>query len=329
MAHIPGRFSSYKTLGAAVAAALLTVMGVALFSSAPARAATVLDRVVAKVNKEAITWIELYQGMESEFGAQLSQIPEHERARAMRAAERQFLDRMIDQKLQVQEAKRLDIKVEDQDIDRAVDDIRQRYKMNPEEFERAIGKEGISMERYREMLMEQILVGRVVEREVREKVRLEIEAAKAETAKAADTQKQRADDPNAAYNISLIFMRSAAGADPDPALAQKVKSVSDALAAGEDFAKIAEKYSDDPSGAKGGNLGVIKKSDMSADFKEIIKDLKPGEASKPFRGAKGVYILKINDMKSGADMDPEELFQRRLDEWLKSLRDNSFVEIML
>ena len=115
-----------------------------LFNSA-SYSAVLLDRVVAVVNKEVITWSELYKTMEYESSDQAKQMSDAERAKIFKENEAEFLDRLIDMRLQIQEANNLGLTVSKEEVAEAVENIKKKYSLNDKSFEESLRKEGIDL----------------------------------------------------------------------------------------------------------------------------------------------------------------------------------------
>jgi peptidyl-prolyl cis-trans isomerase SurA len=111
------------------------------------------------------------------------------------------------------------------------------------------------------------------------------------------------------------------------------------LEAGDDFATLARTHSDDRGSAlEGGDLGWVSKGQMVPDFEEVMLLTEPGEISKPFRTQFGWHILQVLERRSYDGTDEvrrskarEAIGQRKKDdflqEWLRRLRDEAYVEI--
>jgi len=283
-----------------------------VFSCLPAHAAE-LDRIVAVVNNEAITMGELWRAIEVEFNRR--GVPTAEREKAFKQNAPGFLDEMIEVRLELQEAGRLGIAVPDREVQEAIENIGRENSLSAEQFAEALRKEGFTLELYRERLIEEMTLGRVVDREVRSRV---IVTDKEIRARLEGT----ADEP--LYKIRQIFVKE----DEARALA-----LYDRLKAGEDFPALARQYSEDPTSEAGGDLGYLRESELGEEFIEALKDLKPGGVSRPFMTPAGIHIIKL---EGAGRLDEwarktlyEEKFAGQYRLWLKGLREKSFIEIRL
>lgn len=296
---------------------ILLVMSALFVVMDTSMAGVMLDRVVAVVNKEAITRNELYRAMEIEMSVQIKALSAEQRRFAFRENEAVFLESMIDVKLQLQEAERLGITVSDDDISSTIEDIKNSYSMDEETFKAVLAQEGISLKEYKERLVEQIMISRVVEREVRNRIIIAGQDIKGST-----------DKDNVLYRIRQIFFRMPEDRDAD-AVRERASMVYESLKAGEDFQALARQYSEDPTARTGGDLGFIKKSQLAEEFAVVLKGMKPGDVSQPFRTEKGVHIIKLEEIRDAEDILFEERFQKQYKDWLRGLREKSFIEIKI
>ena len=141
----------------------------ALPFAAPAQSVTVVDRIVAVVNKEVVTLSELNDAVgraERQLRRQNTPAPDRE------VLERQMLERLILEKAQLQMARETGIRVDELQLDRAVQRVAESNKMALAEFRRALEADGVSFELWREDLREQILLTRLREREVDDKIQV-------------------------------------------------------------------------------------------------------------------------------------------------------------
>ena len=110
--------------------AVLIVLSLGFLFNSVSYSAVLLDRVVAVVNKEVITWSELYRTMDYESPEQVKQMSDAERAKIFKEKEDEFLDRLIDMRLQIQEANNLGLTVSKEEVAEAVENIKKKYSLN-------------------------------------------------------------------------------------------------------------------------------------------------------------------------------------------------------
>jgi peptidyl-prolyl cis-trans isomerase SurA len=306
-----------------------------LVCAAVSRGAVLLDRVVAVVNQEVITWSDLYKDMESNASPQFREMKPAERLEVLRKNESSFLDTLINFKLQVQEAKKLGITVNDDEVREAVDSIKKKYGMTDSVFTESLKKEGLTLEEYMNRLRDQILVGKVVNQQIRSKILI----TDAEAKRYLEENKALAADSGDEYRISQIFFLKRENGEGKTGAEEKAAEVMKKLKEGESFAELAKTYSEDPSASVGGDLGFIKKGQLMREFGEVAAKLKQGEVSQPFWSEKGLHIIKLEGIRSGKTEHEimeearkklsEKIFEQRYASWIKSLREQAFVEIRL
>jgi len=296
--------------------------------------AVMLDRVVAVVNKEVITWSELYKMMEYEASDKVRAMSEQDRMKIFRDNEAIFLDRLIDMRLEVQEAGRIGLEVGSEEVKEAIEDIKKKYSLTDKALEESLKKDGLTFEEYKKRLSEQILVGQLVNREIRSKIVL----SEGEAKKYYEANRDKFAESETFKLREILLKKPEQDADKK-AVEEKASLIMQRLKAGEDFSALAREYSDDPSGKNGGDLGYVKKSYMAKEFVEVLSHMKVGDFSNPFWTEKGLHIIKLDEkvppktpaetMESVKKQLAEAEFSERYKSWIKGLREKAHIEIRL
>jgi peptidyl-prolyl cis-trans isomerase SurA len=297
-------------------------------------AAILLDRVVAVVNKEVITWSELYRMMEYEATDQVKALKEDERRKIFRDNEAVFLERLIDTKLQIQEARKLGLDVTTEEVTGAIENIKKKYSMTDTDFTESLAKEGLTLDEYKRRLSEQIIISKVVSQQIRNK----IVVSDADVKKYIEAN-MKVFNEGEAYKLRRIFFKKPKNDEDKKAVEERASLIIQKLKAGEDFSILAKEYSEDPLGKIGGELGLIKKSDMAREFIDVLSTMKAGDFSMPFWTEKGLHIIKLDEKVSPQSITEvaeearrhltESQFVEKYKSWIKSLREKAFVEIRL
>lgn len=275
----------------------------ALPLAAQAQKISLVDRIVAIVNKEIITYSELSRATdaaERDLRRRGAQPPE----RAI--LERQVLERLILDKAQLQMAADTGIRVDDLQVDRAVERIAEQNQMTLTEFRRRLEADGLSFEAFRRDLREQIILNRLREREVDDKIEVsdaEIDQFLRETGNQTGEQIE--------YNVSHILVRVPEQATTDRIDAARQKADKARAEAAGDFAKAAATYSDAPDALQGGAIGWRTQDRLPTLFAAELLKMKPGDVSEVFRSPAGFHILKLVDRR-GASSAATPITQTRL-----------------
>ena len=262
-----------------------------------AQRAAFVDRIVAVVNKEVITASELTERIgfaELQLRRQKIALPE----RAL--LERQMLERLILDKAQVQLAAETGLRVDELQLDRAVQRIAESNNVTLAEFRRRLEADGMRFDKFRADVRQQILQQRLREREVDERVQVsesEIDIFMEENKAAAGAQE---------YNAAHVLVRIPEQAGPEriaQARARAEKARADALAGGE-FARIAASASDAGDALQGGALGWRSLARLPELFADALKTMKAGEVSAVLRSPAGFHVVKLIELRGAGIAAP-------------------------
>jgi peptidyl-prolyl cis-trans isomerase SurA len=259
-----------------------------------AQRAQLVDRIVAIVNKEVITLSELNEAIgmaERNLARQGTAAP----ARAL--LERQMLERLILEKAQLQRARDTGIRVDELQLDRAVQRIAERNRLTLADFRRALERDGVSFDAYRQDLREQIIMSRLREREVEEKIQVsdgEIDVF-LEEMKNAPAERME-------YDLAHILVRIPEQATPEriEAARSRAETVAAEARAGGDFGRLAASYSDAPDALRGGALGWRTQDRLPELFANTLRGMQPGEVSATLRSPAGYHIVKLLGRREAA-----------------------------
>jgi len=321
-----------KRLLSLITAFILLLAG-NLLTAGQSFGAVLLDRVVAAVNDEIITWSELRKAIELDGRELLSDLTGEEREKKIKGLEKLFVNKLIDMKLQLQEARKLRFNVSASEVDDAISDIKRKYNLTDEALDASLRQEGLTLQEYRTNLSDQILLLKVVNYNVKSKVFISDKTI--EEYYKANIGKYQKDEK---VRIMQIFFALPADDLKKAAIEAKAQDVMQRIQKGEDFAKLASEYSENPGRESAWDIGYIKRGGLLKEVEEAAFSLKPGENSKPFWSVAGLHIIKVVD-RIGSDAGNareeikgilfEEAFNLKLDEWIKELREVAYIEITL
>ena len=292
---------------------------------APGRAtAEIVDRVVATVDGEPITAYELRRYTKERGGED--------------APERQVLEALITDRLLEKEIKAQNINVKDDEIDRYIEEIRNRNGMNPEQFTKALAAQGMTLETYRARVKSEIERAQLVNREIRQRVNVSPE----EIQRYYDAHKgEYSLDERVTVQDILFAVPESASADEVERVQKKAEEVRDLARQGKDFGALAKQFSEGPGADKGGDLGSFGRDQLDPDIAEVVFRMKPGEISDPVRTRAGFHVLRVRE-RAGAGQKPvgdvsdqirdtlyNEALEQRFKSWLsRDLRERHHVEVL-
>lgn len=249
-----------------------------------------IDQIAAIVNDEVITRGELEQRYQTAL-RQLQRQNVQQPPRDLLL--KQTLERMITERALLQHAKNSGIRVDPAQIERAVQRIAEQNKLSVEELKSALARDGVSFERFRENIGNEILIARARERQVESKLNV----SDAEVDSYLKTQAELGQDEE--FNLSHILVAVPENATPEQIQARRKRAQNalDELRKGAGFAQLSASYSDAPNALDGGGLGWRNAGQLPSLFLDAVRNLKPGEASELIKSPNGFHILMLNDRR--------------------------------
>lgn len=250
-----------------------------------------LDRIVAVVNNEVITQGELNDQMAivaRNLQKQGTALPPQE------ALQKQLLERMINDLVQVQEAKETGIRVDDATLDKTLQRIAEENSVSNTEFRRLLEQDGITWSKFREDIRNQVVMSRLREREVEGNIA--VTEAEVDTQLALEAREQGTEQEYRLAHILVVVPEQATTQQIEARRKRAMQALGE-LRKGADFAQISAQFSDAPDALQGGNLGWRLASRMPAIFLEAMNTLKSGETSDILRSPNGFHIVKLLDKR--------------------------------
>ncbi len=266
---------------------LLLFFSISLYSGTP------IDRIVAVVNDDIIMESELINRMRI-IAAQLNQ--KNQSPPPKPAFEKQILESIIIQKVQLQRAAETGIRVDDETLNRSVRGMAEQNGVSLKQFRDILENDGFSFEQFREDIRNEIIISRLKQRQIINRISItdrEIDnfLANAETQGLMETT----------YHIGHILIAATEGSNEEDKQQKKMiaqKAVED-LRAGQDFAELAIRISDGQQAAEGGDLGWRKGNEIPSLFSRFVKDMQAGDISDVIENSSGFHIVKLLDISSG------------------------------
>jgi peptidyl-prolyl cis-trans isomerase SurA len=258
----------------------------------PAWGATqLLERIVAVVNDDVVLYSELQDEMQR-LAAQIAQAdmppPPAE------VLQEKALERVILRKLQLAEAARLGLTVDDETVAQALANIAENNGLSVAQLRAAIEADGMSFMDFRENLREQILVSRLRNREVTNRVQV----TKAEIDNLLATGGDR---PGGRTDFHILHLLVATRDGASPQQLDRARDKAEALLArlrnGADFRSLAQAESDGRQALQGGDLGWLSAEQVPTLFAEAVATLERGGIAGPIRSSSGFHIIELEDYK--------------------------------
>jgi len=296
-----------RVLRGAALAALLG--GLAPLALAQTRAAppAMADYIVAVVNQELVTNAEL-QGrlarIRDDAARSKTQLPPPAELR------KQVLEALIDERVQVTNARETGPKIDEAELDRAVGNVAVQNQMTMAQLRTRLQQQGIAYSTFRNNVKDQMLMERVREKEVNQRIRISND----DIDKLIE-QRRAAAGTSAQLNIAQILVTVPEGASADVVAERKARAEG-ALArvkGGEAFDVVNKEISEDGNKAQGGVIGMRPMDRLPDVFVDVARNLKPGEVSSTLlRSGAGFHVLKLIDRQEGGAFTAQQTHARHI-----------------
>ena len=281
----PVKTVHYK-LRCLLVAGLLTLPAGKLVAGVP------IDRIIAVVEDDIVMVSELeaqLRTVRAQMRQQGIQIPSYQ------VLEKQVLERMIMIKLQLQLAARTGIRVDDETLNRTINNIAAGNNVNLSEFIKILEADGFSYNQFRENIREEIIISRLRQRQVDSRILVTNKEIENELA----NQEFQNDETEYRLGHILISVPEAATPEKIAQVKQIAEGVLKDLSDGEDFTSLATVVSHGRKALEGGDLGWLKRSEIPLRFVNTVTRMEKGEISDLIQSSSGFHIVKLVDLRSG------------------------------
>ncbi|MBI3320271.1 MAG: peptidylprolyl isomerase [Candidatus Omnitrophica bacterium] len=283
---------------------------------------------MALVNDDVIT--------DSDLQAYLKALPREGDAEAPRevspAMRKTILQRMIEERLMLQDAKRVGVTV-------GTDEVAERLQMllahleTKEAYEQMLREADLSEEQLKSKLREQLLIQKVIDRAVRSK----IVVSPSELAQLVGSS-HNVSKPGEEVHLHHLLIRTTEQRSLEEAQAL-VTQLREQLLNGADFEAIAKDHSEDPYAQEGGAMGWVRLGELLPELSEAIGRLEPGQLSDPIHTRLGWHLIKIDQRRmvdaergDARERPEQQLYQQKFSQtfslWLNELRQRAYIQIV-
>ena len=292
--------------------------------------AEVIDKIAIVVNGEIITQRDIDSLLVPIFQRYETIYQGDELMMKLEEARQKIIEQLIDERLILSEAKKLNIEVSEQDVDGKVDEIIKRVGSR-ENFETALARQQVSIKDLRQHYKDQTMIRKLIDRKVGSRIVIT-------PVDVSEFYSAHVDEFVSPKEIKMrnILVKPKEGLETAKAI-ELIKSIETRLKEGGDFGELAKIYSDGPNAETGGLMGFVKKGDMMPEIEKVAFDLHEGEVSGVVQTGLGYHIFKVEEIRQGRKLELSEV-RRDIEEaifveqsrektrgWLESLKKNAYI----
>ncbi|MFP4445680.1 MAG: peptidylprolyl isomerase [Desulfosudaceae bacterium] len=299
----------------------------------------VVDRIVAIVNQDIVTLSEIRELMKpiKKKITKRNLSPRVEEKMLYRARE-DLINEKIDELLTAQKAEKLGIRVSEEEVDAALERIKQNMMYSDEQLRNSLEEMGISMETYREQMKNQIRRTRVLSREVESKIVITREDVR----RYYDEHRQEFAS-STRYHLKNIIIQPSDTDTPGSrqAVFEEMKTIREKIKSEEaTFEEMARQHSQSSFADKGGDLGMFELEDLSPQLRQAIEETPVGGITPVLESDVGFQIFYVADIVDNPGQSLEEaseeirktIYEKKMndkfEEWVTALREDSHIKII-
>ncbi len=293
----------------------------------------VVEEIVAIVNDDVITLSQYKEQFDSTVQQLRSALQGEEYEKQYQMLKKDLLDMMITDLLLMQQAKEKNINVSEQ-VKMALDNIKKENNIeSDDDLKRGLQQQGLNYDQWLKQLEDNMLKQATVYSEVDRTIVLD----DSEIVGYYKLHPEEFTEPEE-YHVRAIYL-STEGKTPE-AMEEARKLILGKVKAGEPFNALAKEYSDGPAKQAEGDLGRFRQGELDKTLEQAVSKLKTGETSDWVETKNGWYLLKLEEKKDSRLRTFEEVKkeveeklyahkkQKKLEEYLKTLREKSYIKIL-
>ncbi|WP_175653456.1 peptidylprolyl isomerase SurA [Pseudomonas sp. Marseille-P9899] len=282
------------------------VLGAVMLSSTAHAAVQTLDKIVVIVDNDVV--------MQSQLDQRVHEVQQTIAKRGgavppTSVLDQQVLERLIVENLQLQIGERSGIRITDEELNQAIGTIAQRNNMSLEQFRAALAHDGLSFDDAREQVRREMIISRVRQRRVAE--RIQVSEQEVKNFLASDLGKVQLSEEYRLANI-LIPTPESASSNAIQAAARQAGEIYQQLKQGADFAQLAIARSASETALEGGEMGWRKAAQLPPPFDKMLGSMAVGDVTEPIRTPGGFIILKLQEKRGGQTQLRDEVHVRHI-----------------
>ena len=265
-----------------------------------------LDRVVAIVDQDVVLESELNDRKATileRLQGQYQQLPPED------VLNKQILEQLIIERIELAMAERYDIKVDEAEIDQAIGRVLQKNQITMAQLEADLARQGLTIDGLRKQMRNELTISQLQQGVVNSRIKVTEQDINNFL---ASSDGKYATSPDYHIGHILIALSSNADADAIAAAEKQANEIYEKLQAGSDFSQMAISYSNDQAALQGGDIGWRKLAQLPELFGNKMIDLAVGQVSKPFRSGAGFHILKNIEQRGGGEQLVEQTHARHI-----------------
>ena len=321
-----------------LAASVLCAYVVVTWLSLSMAGAQLIDRIVVVVNDDIILMSDLDQVLSRVKAALEEQgYPKAEQNRILQSQRGKALEQLIYDKLSDQQVRRRNLNVQDAAVEATIARIRSANKLTEEELRRALELDGMTYEAYRKQIKEKMLRAQLVNREVKSKIVITDIDIKAYY----DAHIEQYTG-SVKYDLRHILLRVSRDAGPSEKtrVLDQMQIVRERLEAGESFEEMAKRFSEAPTAAQGGKLGVFGTHLLTEEIRNALENTPAKDFSGVVETDQGYQIFYVEEIVNTGGKTLEEatseireklyadVVDQKFNTWIEDLRKRSHIQIL-
>jgi peptidyl-prolyl cis-trans isomerase SurA len=252
-------------------------------------------RPSAKVNGEIITATDIEQRLALIRVANNNAVLPPEEEQRLR---QQVFSNLIDEKLQIQEAKAADINIDENVIDQQFARLAAQYKQTPEDFAKYLASKSSSAAAVKQQIRGEYAWDRLLSRNVQSTTNVSTEEVEAVVKRMQDAKGTEE------YHLGEIYL--SANSENAQAIGQNAAKIIEALQSGGSFAAYARQFSEASTAVVGGDLGWVRAAQLPPSMAQAAKQMQPGQMVGPIEVPGGLSILLMIDQRQVLTADPRD-----------------------
>jgi parvulin-like peptidyl-prolyl isomerase len=292
--------------------------------------AEVVGKILVIVNDEIITQGEVDKILIPIYRQYRKLYTDRELAKKLDDARRNVLQKLIQDKLLLSEAKRLKVEVEDKEVEKRINEVRKRFP-DEEEFKHALAEENIVLSELEKRFKERMLIERVIDMEIRGRVSV----SPGEIMNYYQSHKDEFEEPEKIKLGSILIKISEKR--PEEEALELAKKILARLGEGANFATLAKEYSEGPYAASGGDMGWVKTGELMGKINDLIFSLEENEISGILKTGLGFHIFmaeekqlpRAKEFHEARDDIEKILFNNKIEghigQWVESLKKDAYI----